>query len=155
MQEWTKTLLSAGIGFTAGLLSDGLKFSISRALKKRQVRRALYLDLALILISLEMSEKYYDHNHRLETSRLDVYDHYYNAERSVFYQLDECNTFTNIYTGVRLYVNEADPASAQTQLTATLRAIRSCIEHGFLDGKLLRKLGSRYVEKLASTINKS
>ena len=82
MDEGTKILIAAGTGFVAGLLGETFKFLLLRHLKRRQVRRALYKDLALIRISLKVSEKHYQHDHRLEKTRLDAFDYFYDTDRA-------------------------------------------------------------------------
>src|SRR5258708_1168249 len=130
MDEWAKTLLSAGAGFTAGLLSEGLKSSVTRAFKRRQMRQALYQNFAPLLVSLEDSNKNYDHEHRLDPDRLEVFDYYYNSERATFYQLEECAAFSAIYKLIRSYTNETDAEDGAAALHACLNVITSVTRFG-------------------------
>src|SRR4051812_21406576 len=43
--EWTKALISSGVGLVAGLLSQPLTASLTRSVKRRMIRHALYSDL--------------------------------------------------------------------------------------------------------------
>jgi len=148
MDEATKILIGAGVGFVAGLLGETLKFPLTQSLKRRQVRRAIYKDLALILISLKASEYKYDHNHRLEKSRLDVFDYFYNTERVAFYQIQECYALINLYSLIRSYTNEESPDEAQRLLGATLRSYR-LEANATLDNKLLAREEKKFVRYIA------
>jgi len=144
MDEGTKILISAGAGFVAGLLGETFKFPLTQRLKRRQVRSAIYKDLALILISLKASEQRYDHHHRLENSRLDVFDYFYNTERIAFYQIQECYALTNIYDLIRSYTNEESPEEAQRLLGAIMSCYRINANRT-LDNKLLDREENKFV----------
>jgi hypothetical protein len=53
MEEWQKTLVSAGFGFAAGLLGEPLKSALSHWQKKRRMRCAIYRELAANFARLE------------------------------------------------------------------------------------------------------
>src|SRR5258708_3666654 len=124
MDEGTKILIGAGVGFVAGLLGETFKFPIMQRLKRRQVRRAIYKDLSLIRISLKMSEKYYQHDHRLERARLDAFDYFYATERMAFYQIQESHVLSHLYDLMRRYAKEKKPEEAQHLLGAIMASFR-------------------------------
>jgi hypothetical protein len=155
MDEWGKALLSAGIGFSAALLLDAAKSVAKQAVKTRRVRRALYHDLALIMVSLEDSERHYGHEHRLENTRLEVFDYYYNAEREAFYALDDGAALQIVYKRIREFTEEQDPGDAKQLLDICLSGTRMLVQTGFIDGALLSKLRDKHVKKLSNRINKS
>jgi hypothetical protein len=151
VHEWAKILLGAGVGLAVGLLLEPLKVSIRR----RQLRLALYNDLSLIRISLRASAEHYEHGHRLEASRLDLFDHFYNAERTIFYQLDEAYFFLHVYNLIREFAKERAADKAKETLGLILHSIQSEADVGTLDGKLLDSCGKHAVKTRFRKVEKS
>jgi hypothetical protein len=145
VDEGIRILIAAGAGFIAGLLGETFKFPLVRYLKRHQVRRALYKDLALIRISLKVSEKYYQHDHRLEKTRLDAFDYFYNTERAAFYEIVESHVLSHLYDLIRRYANEEDPEEAQNLLGTIMMSFHTYTAAGTLDEKLLNRFERNFV----------
>jgi hypothetical protein len=124
-------------GFVAGLLGEAAKFPLVEKLKRSRVRRAIYKDLALIRISLKVSESHYQHDHRLEPIRLEAFDYLYDNERVAFYELQESHVLLSVYALIRRYTREEDPEEAQHLLGALMMSLRMNADCGTLDARLL------------------
>src|SRR5713226_7347631 len=79
----------------------------------------------------------YQHDHRLEKTRLDAYDHFYNTERTALYQIQEGHVLSHLYDLIRRYVIEEDPNEAQHLLSAIMTSFHMNTDCGTLDGNLL------------------
>jgi hypothetical protein len=96
MEEWQKVLFGAGVGFFAGLLADPIKASISDKRKARWVETGLISEIkntndwiSLIIGDLPdkpeyLTTKLYE---QLPKTRFEVFEHFYNTERTSFYKI--------------------------------------------------------------------
>jgi hypothetical protein len=77
-------------------------------------------------MSLKMSEEHYQNDHRLEKTRLDAFDCFYNTERMTFYQIQESHVLLHLYGLVASYANKEQPEAAQQLLGAIMMCFHTC-----------------------------
>ena len=158
MSEWLKILVSAIAGMTVGTLLEPLKFAINNRLKARQVRRTIYEELAALYdfirglqnpqtaISgllydsaiLRTGRKSITHEEhvkdRLAIWHFDIFDHYYQTERSTFYRLQEARVLKNIVDQSRKWLNSSDPPLKKLDnLAHWMNCVDSSLSLGELD----------------------
>ena len=118
--EFWKTLLSAALGFLAGLLAEPLRLLITNSVKLRQMRTALYRDAIhrywdLVQIVYKGSGKEHGGKSALAVTRRyirdDLLEHFHSTDRANLYRLREFRELENYYTHLRSLKKLRLPAS--------------------------------------------
>ena len=118
--EFWKTLLSAALGFLAGLLAEPLRLLITNSVKLRQMRTALYRDAIhrywdLVQIVYKGSGKEHGGKSALAVTRRyirdDLLEHFHSTDGANLYRLREFRELENYYTHLRSLKKLRLPAS--------------------------------------------
>jgi len=106
MEEWQKTLISTGIGFLAGMLSEPAKQWITTQRRKRQIRRTIYHEISQNLWYIEAAPSKQESRAQLpgagagqlcEVSS-EAYDHYRTTSFEALLNLSEYQAFKELYS---------------------------------------------------------
>ena len=143
--EFWKTLLSAALGFLAGLLAEPLRLLITNSVKLRQMRTALYRDAIhrywdLVQIVYKGSGKEHGGKSALAVTRRyirdDLLEHFHSTDRANLYRLREFRELENYYTHLRSLKKLRLPASRD--YNAYMRDILNMFDYYVRSGRLSR-----------------
>ena len=149
--EFWKTLLSAALGFLAGLLAEPLRLLITNSVKLRQMRTALYRDAIhrywdLVQIVYKGSGKEHGGKSALAVTRRyirdDLLEHFHSTDRANLYRPREFRELENYYTHLRSLKKLRLPASRDYD--AYMRDILNMFDYYVRSGRLSRWKAYRY-----------
>lgn len=107
VDDWTKSLISASVGFAFGMLAEPAKFWIAEALRIRHVRHGIYKNLSFLQYWIrKANEAHSSGKDDIATEILsqldtDVFDYYYSSEKPLVWRVPQSNYIRMIYTLVR------------------------------------------------------
>jgi hypothetical protein len=169
--DWQKVGLTLA-GVVVGVLLEPVRVWIAASIKRRQIRRLLYRDVARINDCLDFAsdqsskalkekqtEVPYIVRHYLGEISLDVYEHIFNTERTAFYHLPEALAFKRFYSFVEAHVlsldADADPADVIEGCTESRSVLKEQTAAGEIDEGRLRAYEKRYAKQQAQRSKKS
>ena len=176
--EWTKALISSGVGLVAGLLSQPLTASLTGSVKRRMVRHALYSDLGRLyhvlnrvyelsppeLIGRELTKDqtvYQLRSKELFKSdvKVDAFTHYVNAKASVYWTIPEALTIQDLYQEIKT-VSDRFSASQSTWdqtiegVTQIFNRFNFHFDRGSLEEKLLLKYRKKHYDTTVERVTR-
>lgn len=147
MADWLKVLIGTLTGLIVGLVSEPLKGWITAKLRERVIRRALYASMADLYgfysakLDPAMRKQY---PMAFVDENLEIFDYYCSTEKAAFYRLPEAPFIKSFFKCVRKssdLLHEESPRSEREAATdAVIFCIKSGIQHGAINRKMLRKL---------------
>jgi hypothetical protein len=132
-------LITAGIGYLGGLLTDPLKAKVGAIIDRRSLRRALYAEIALnhshLFASGNTTSRY------PEPSLWITRAAYSEALKRplLFYALPECSTIALFYAGLARIESTSASPERDEQMLALRSYLRSCVQSRQLSERLLEK----------------
>jgi hypothetical protein len=169
MDDWTKAVVSTGLGFAAGLFAEPVKIWLGTRAKVRAARAALYSDMGRIYHILSRcydvaqgpngfeSTSATDQKRAAEwiaSSKPDVFAFYSAAERAVFYGIPEYQAITEVYASVADAVAEGT-ASWAKQYSAVMNVFQTfdrLFKQGALDSSRLLKYRAQHRERTVTQL---
>ena len=176
--EWTKALISSGVGLVAGLLSQPLTASLTGSVKRRMIRQALYSDLGRLyhilnrvyelsppeLMARELTKDqtaYQLRSKELFKSdvRVDAFTHYVNAEASDYWTVPEALTIQDLYQRIKTVSDRF--SESQSTWDQTIEGVIQVFDQfnfhfnrGSLDEKLLLKYREKHYRMTVERVTK-
>jgi hypothetical protein len=161
--DWQKTLLTALAGVCVGVLLEPIRFWIAGWLKRLQIRRLLYKDVAMNCAALAYLKDYCSCAANAgkqssaavvffaRQSSLDVYEHVLNTERTAFYHLPEAPAFKNFYKHVEGWILSVKPGDDNAIIADFAGEILASLEDAIttedLDRKRLNKHKTQFARR--------
>jgi hypothetical protein len=176
--EWTKALISSGVGLVAGLLSQPLAAGLTGRVKRRMVRHALYSDLGRLyhvlnrvyelsppeLIEQDLTEDqaaYQLRSQELFKSdvKVDAFTHYINAEASAYWTMPEALTIQDLYQEIgavseRYSVSQSTWGQTIEGVAQIFNRFNFHFDRGSLEETLLLKYRKKHRETTAERVTK-
>lgn len=158
MQEWQKILISTLAGFVAALVAEPIKTWMSEGTKRRHMRVALYRNLIAAQrflrhvgswegrgseVMMTGQTKEQTATEGLNNILVEVYEHYYDKEKALFYSLPEAIPLLNLFGAIQLLRDEHD-ANFQTRARHAkniAKRLDSDVEEGTLNRWYLYRAG--------------
>ena len=162
MNDTLKTIIGAVAGFVLGVLSEPLKFVLAEMMRKRQVRRALYGNIAFFCGQL----LYLKHLHSKRSDEgdtsndiseeelriwqsldLDLFDYYYTSERANFWRIQYAGRMRELYTIIRpgLETGSSLPTRLEV-LDHFLQFLAISVHDGYVQKRILARFFKSYFQ---------
>lgn len=151
MHDWIKVLISTFVGFFGGVIAEPVKLILGHQLHQRTFRKSVYAELIVVtgrmtaLIQYSKTQSTPEalawglRTFDLSPISLDVFEHYYNAERPLLYSIGEAPWFIHIHRMVKHLnqIPEENAAEKVCEIRKALEHIYSLAERGSLQSKVL------------------
>lgn len=151
MHDWIKVLISTFVGFFGGVAAEPVKLLLASQLHRRTFRKSVYAELVVVSGRMAALVQYSKtqptpealawglRTFDLSPITLDVFEHYYTAERPLLYSVSEAPWFIHIHRMVK-HVNQVPEENAiekVCEIRKALEHIYSLAERGSLQSKVL------------------
>jgi hypothetical protein len=158
MSDVANTLIGAAVGFGLGLVAQPITHELTKWLKQRDVRGALYTDLGLVYHLLSRVTDLSPEGKRAvteteteERSRaiqifdsidVEAYKHYSTGQAAIFWSLSEASAFKRLYESLGAGIGERTAGrdsweTTQGYITRWFTAIERHFQEGTIDSKKL------------------
>lgn len=172
MDEWAKTLLSAGAGLVAGLVAEPVKYQVVAWAKRRQAKEDLYKEMGLNYYLLNRvfdlchgNAELTNDDHRRERERavdllnsisIATYEHYTANEKGIFLRLDDAPAIKKVYDAMREAAGDrsAPWPERYKSVCDVFRIVKRYQKEGALDIPLLVKHRAAYRERTIDRIER-
>jgi hypothetical protein len=158
LSDFWKTLLSATLGFLAGLLAEPLRLLITSTVRLREMRTALYRDAIcrywdLVQFVYKGQGKEFGGKSALGATRRyirdDLLEHFHSTDPANLYRLKEFRELENYYTHLRSLKRMEFPTSRDYDMY--MRDILNMFDYYVRSGRLSRwkayRCGGRHLRK--------
>jgi len=116
MEEWQRTLFTAGVGFLAGLLAEPLKHTLAESQKRRRIKRAIYREVVTNMATLRLTQQFREaipNNDEdlavwaavgLGSISTDIYDHFWKSDPSTLVEITGAGAIREFAEKVRAII---------------------------------------------------